>query len=241
MAAAHNAVDIAASTLAEAVAEAELVVVATPVGSIAAQVTAALEGSAPDCTVTDVGSTKGRLCGALAGSDRFVGGHPMSGSETSGPRGATADLFDDATWFLTPLPETAPVRYSAVEDFVSSLGAAPVRIDADEHDRLLALVSHLPHALANLLMQQVGAARIEDRDPLAHAGASFRDMTRVAGANGRVWTDIFLDNAPALIAVLTDHRRRVERFESALREADQERLFQWIDEIAKLRTENQCF
>ena len=115
------------------------------------------------------------------------------------------------SWRRTRRPTA---RYRALHAFVASLGAVPVAIDPDAHDRLLALVSHLPHALANLLLNQVGASPVEGHDPLAVAGASFREMTRVAGANPRIWVDIFLDNAPELRGALAEHRRRVEQLET---------------------------
>jgi prephenate dehydrogenase len=152
-----------------------------------------------------------------------------------GPEGARADLFDGATWFLTPHAATDTARYRHLHAFVTSLGAVPVAIDPDAHDRLLALVSHLPHALANLLLNQVGAAPMEGHDPLAAAGASFREMTRVAGANPRIWVDIFLDNAAELRAALVEHRRRVEQLEAALERGDAGFLARWIGEAATKR------
>src|SRR4030095_14868498 len=92
--------------------------------------------------------------------------------------------------------------------FVTSLGAVPIAVDPDAHDRLVALTSHLPHALANLLVTQAGATRVEGHEPLDAAGGSLRDMTRVAGANPRIWIDIFLDNAEELRSSLAGHRRR---------------------------------
>ena len=116
--------------------------------------------------------------------------------EARGPAHASGELFEGATWFLTPVAGTDAERYRLVHGFVTDLGAIPVAIDPEAHDRLVALTSHLPHALANLLVNQAGAARIEGHDPLPAAGGSLRDMTRVAGANPRIWVDIFLDNAP---------------------------------------------
>jgi prephenate dehydrogenase len=105
----------------------------------------------------------------------------------------------------------------------------------DAHDRIVALTSHLPHALANLLINQGGAARIDGHDPLDAAGGSLRDMTRVAGANPRVWVDIFLDNAVALKDALGEHRRRVEQLEQALDQRDAGFLARWIGEAAQNR------
>src|SRR5213078_5314856 len=214
----RGAVDRSASSLAEAVADAELAVVAAPVAQLAGQVRAVLEASSEGCTVTDVGSTKVAVSSAALGSVRFVGGHPVCGSEARGAEHASAELFEGATWFLTPLAETDPARYRLVHGFVSRLGATPVAVDPQAHDRLVARTSHLPHALANLLVNQAGGGRIEGHEPLAAAGGSLRDMTRVAGANPRIWVDIFLENAEALAGALAEHRRRVEQVERALAE-----------------------
>ena len=131
---------------------------------------------------------------AADGSPRFVGGHPICGSESRGAENASAGLFEGATWFLTPVAHTDPARHRLVHGFVSDLGATPVAIDADAHDRLVAMTSHVPHVLANIVANQTGASRVDGHEPLAHAGGSLRDMTRIAGANPRIWVDIFLDN-----------------------------------------------
>jgi prephenate dehydrogenase len=202
------------------------------VAQLATQVAATLEAAPDSCTVTDVGSTKASVCAAAAGSTRFIGGHPVCGSEARGAEHASANLFEGATWFLAPLPETEPERYRLVHGFASGLGAMPVAVDPYAHDRLVSLTSHLPHALANLLVNQAGANRVDGHEPLAAAGGSLRDMTRVAGANPRIWVDIFLDNAEELRGALTDHRRRVEQLESALSAGDAGFLARWIAEAA---------
>jgi prephenate dehydrogenase len=229
---ARGALDEASGSLEDAVAGADLVVVAAPVAQLATQVGAALAATTDESTVTDVGSTKAGVCAAACGSSRFVGGHPGCGSEARGPEHATAELFEGATWFLTPLAETDPARYRLVHGFVSALGATPVAVDPDAHDRLVALTSHLPHALANLLVNQAGASRVEGHEPLAAAGGSLRDMTRVAGANPRIWVDIFVENAAPLRESLAEHRRRVEQLEAALDAGDAGFLARWIGEAA---------
>ena len=213
--------------------DADLIVVAVPVTALQAVVSGVLDGNA-QVTVTDVGSTKSNVSGAL-GDPRFVGGHPVTGSEAHGPAHATVDLFDGATWFLTPSSATEPQRYRLVHGFVSSLGATPVAIDPQAHDRLVALTSHLPHALANLIVNQAGATRVEGHEPLAAAGGSLRDMTRVAGANPRIWIDIFLENSDAIRDSLAEHRRRVEQLETALEAGDGGFLARWIGEAADNR------
>ena len=224
----RGAVDQTAIAADELLADSELVVVAVPVIALGSVLR---EAVGAEVTVTDVGSTKSNLGEALT-SPNFVGGHPVTGSEAHGPEHATADLFDGATWFLTPTAHTDPERYRLVHGFVSGLGATPVAIDPQAHDQLVAVTSHLPHALANLLVNQAGASRIEGHEPLAAAGGSLRDMTRVAGANPRIWVDIFLENTEALRGALGEHRRRLEQLEAALEARDAGFIARWIGEAS---------
>ena len=184
VAAERGAVDPAGS-LAEALRDADVALVAVPVAALPTVVQHVLVNAPVVCAVTDVGSTKAAVCAAAGNDSRFVGGHPICGAETRGPERASAELFEGATWFLTPLPATEPERYRAAHSLVASLGARPVAIDPSAHDRLVAVTSHLPHALANVLLNQAGASRVDGHDPLAAAGGSLRDMTRIAGANPR--------------------------------------------------------
>jgi prephenate dehydrogenase len=227
-----GALDRAGASVEDAVAGAELAVVAVPVTQLPAEVRSVLAAAGDGCAVTDVGSTKTAVCAAAQGSTQFVGGHPVCGSEARGAEHATAELFEGATWFLTPLATTDPAHYRRVHGFVSALGARPVAVDPAAHDRLVALTSHLPHALANVLVNQAGETRIEGHEPLAGAGGSLRDMTRVAGANPRIWVDIFLENAEQLRGALGEHRRRIEQLEHALTAGDAGFLARWIGEAA---------
>ncbi|HKY24567.1 MAG TPA: prephenate dehydrogenase/arogenate dehydrogenase family protein [Gaiella sp.] len=231
VAAARGAVE-PSTDLATAVADADLAVAAVPVGDLPSTVRALLDGAGEACTVTDVGSTKRPVSAAAGGDRRFVGGHPICGAETRGPERATADLFDGATWFLTPTAATEPDRLRLVHGFVSALGARPVAIGPDAHDRLVAVTSHLPHVLANVLLNQAGSARVDGHDPLQAAGGSLRDMTRIGGANPRIWVDIFLDNREALRAALVEQRRQLEQVEEALAAGDAGFLARWIGEAS---------
>jgi prephenate dehydrogenase len=223
----------ASSTLAGAVSDAQIVVVAVPAGSAAAVVRDVLAASGPDTVVTDVTSTK-RAVAAIE-DPRFVPGHPVAGGATGGPRRASADLFDGATWFLAPTPATGSDALALVEQFVSTLRARPVLTDAAAHDRMLALTSHLPHALANLLMLRVAEAAVNDDAPLAHAGASLREMTRVAGANPTVWADIFLENADEIATALDGFRGSADDLEQALRGGDRATVETSITAAAEAR------
>jgi len=229
----RGCVEEAYGDLSAALEGADLVAVCAPVAQLSPSVAAALEG-APDATVTDIGSTKAAVVGAVpAGARaRFVGGHPVCGLEARGAAHASAELFVGATWFLTPVSDTDATRFRDVHGFVSGLGAIPVAIDPGAHDRLVALTSHLPHALANLLANQAGAGRIDGHDPLAAVGGSFRDMTRVAGANPRIWVDIFLDNRASLADALREHRRACDELVVALEAGDAGYLARWIAQAA---------
>jgi prephenate dehydrogenase len=219
-----------ASSLGDAVADAELVVVSVPVGAVVATVRDAL-AAAPEATVTDVGSTK-RVLGAVE-DPRFVAGHPLAGGATGGPGRASADLFDGAVWFLTPSPAADDARVEAVQRFVAALGARTVRLDPAEHDRLLAVTSHLPHALANLLMR---AASRAGEDALGYAGASLREMTRVAGANPSIWADIFVENGDLIAGALAELGGELADVERALRNGERDAIETWIAESATARS-----
>jgi prephenate dehydrogenase len=139
---------------------------------------------------------------------RFIGGHPLAGAETAGVEHARADLFDGATWYLTPTARTEGVLYERLHRLLADLGARPAAIDAETHDRLMASVSHLPHVLANVLVAQ--AARALESERLPPTGPSFRDATRVAGASTAIWGDIYLANADALVAAIDDTIARLQ-------------------------------
>jgi prephenate dehydrogenase len=229
----RGCVDEAGDDLAAAVADADVVALCAPVSELPV-VLAELAGLAPQATVTDIGSTKTGVVAAVPAGlrARFIGGHPICGMETRGAQNARAELFDGATWYLTPLADTEPARLRDLHRLVAALGATPVAIDAGVHDRLLAVTSHLPHALANLLVVQAGEARIDGHDPLTAIGGSFRDMTRVAGANPRIWVDIFLDNREALASVLREHQRALGEVLTALEAGDAGYLARWIGQAS---------
>ena len=156
-----------------------------------------------DCVVTDVGSTKRAVVEADRRPRASSAATRSPGAATAGVEHARADLFDGATWYLTPTARHAGTLYERLHRLLGGLGARPAAIDAATHDRLLATVSHLPHVLANVLVAQAAQALGEESVPAT--GPSFRDITRVAGSNTAIWRDIYLANADALIA--RDRRR----------------------------------
>jgi prephenate dehydrogenase len=223
-----GAIDEQARELSSAVAGADVVFVAAPVGALRKTVRLALDGAGPECVVTDVGSTKRAVADAGA-DERFIGGHPLAGAEAAGVEHAREDLFDGATWYLTPARgSTAGVLYERLHRLLTSFGAQPAAIDPDTHDRLLACVSHLPHVLANLLVAQAsGALSGEARWRLPAVGPSFREATRVAGANSAIWTDIYLSNSDALIATIDEFAGQLADARTMLMEGDADAVTSW--------------
>ncbi len=223
-----GAIDTAAADLHSAVRGADVVFVGVPVGALAETVAEALHAAGPDCVVSDVGSTK-RVLAEVGADERFIGGHPLAGAESAGVEHAREDLFEGATWYLTPASaSTAGVLYERLHRLLSRIGARPEAIDADAHDRLMACVSHLPHVLANVLASQAASTiAAEERPRLPGVGGSFRDATRVAGANSAIWTDIYLSNRDALIASIDAFSAGLANVRAMLADGDARAVNAW--------------
>ena len=232
-----GAVDRAAGSLEEAAAGADAVVLAAPVPALEGLARRALAAAPGDCLVTDLGSAKAALLGALSPADRerFIGGHPVCGAERTGVAFAQRDLFRGATWFLTPGVEARPELFERLHGLVGSVGARPVAIDAGVHDRLMALVSHLPHVLAGTLVNQAAGTAPEGREALRSAGPSFGDLTRVAGSNPPLWADILLANRDAVLAAIGEFEGLLGGVEAALRRGDRDWLLAFIGRAAGAR------
>jgi prephenate dehydrogenase len=241
---ARGAIDAREETIAEAVKDADVVFAAAPIGWLSTIVIEALDAAGPDCVVSDVGSTK-LVLAQLASDERFIGGHPLAGAETAGVAHARADLFAGATWYLTPTQGTSGVLYERLHRLLVSFGAQPTAVAAQLHDRLMACFSHFPHVLANLLVEQ-GSARAQELssgERLPAAGPSFRDATRVAGANTAIWRDIYIFNRLALIDEIDGMVERLEGFRELLLDddgdaqvaSDAERIAAWNDRARQQR------
>jgi prephenate dehydrogenase len=178
--------------------DAEITFIATPVSSIAEVARPLVNATG---IVTDVGSVKGPI---VAGVDhpRFVGGHPMAGSEQEGVDGADAELFEGAIWVLTPTESTDPEAYARLRSVVSSFGADVLAIPPERHDSLVAVVSHVPHLTAAALMTLAAAGAEEHSTLLRLAAGGFRDMTRIAAGHPGIWPDICTENRDAIVDVL---------------------------------------
>ena len=227
----RGAIDDACESATSAVAGADAVFVAVPVGRLAEIVDEALTASGDGCVVTDVGSTK-RAVVAAHDDPRFVGGHPLAGNENAGVEHARADLFDGATWYLTPTARTSGVLYERLHRLLHGIGARPLAIDAEAHDRILATVSHLPHVLANVLVSQAAGTLADGEVRLPATGPSFRDATRVAGASSAIWTDIYLSNRDALSTEIDRTIERLRAVRETLAQADGDAVAAWNDRAA---------
>ena len=232
-----GAINCARSSVGEAVAGAQAVFVAVPVGGLSDLVGEALAAASRDCVVTDVGSTKRQVVAAHS-DPRFVGGHPLAGAENAGVEHARADLFEAATWYLTPSAGTSGMLYERLHRLLHGIGARPTAIDADTHDRILAAVSHLPHVLANVLVSQAATTLQDDSHPPARlpaTGPSFRDATRVAGAPSAIWTDIYLSNRDALTAEIDGAIARLRAVRASLAQSDATAMTAWNEQAASDR------
>lgn len=201
-------IDEPAASPAQAVAQADLVVLAAPVGASGALLAALRTSLAPDALVTDLGSTKAQVVAwateTLLDPARFVGGHPMTGSERSGVEAASATLYGGITWCLTPTAQTAPHALERMRGLVVALGAHPLELSPDRHDHLVAGASHLPLLAATALVQAVtGGGDWPDLAQLAASG--FRDTTRVASGDPVMARDICLTNRAEIVGWLDSY------------------------------------
>ena len=233
-----GALERASDSLPGAVADADLVFCAAPVAALPGLVARALAESGPQAVVTDVGSTKRALLGELRDDpevSRFIGGHPLAGAETAGVENARAELLEGARWYLTPTAGSSGVHYDRLQRAVSELGARPQAIDAETHDRVMATVSHLPHVLANVLVQEAATALAEEAERLPEVGRSFRDTARVAGANPAIWGDIFASNRDAVAAGIDSLSERLRAAAELIRSADPAAVAEWHREALEDR------
>jgi prephenate dehydrogenase len=183
--------------------DAEVIFVAVPATSVAQVVRDLLANPErrPDAVVTDVSGVKSAIV-AQVDHPRFIGGHPMAGSEQIGLHGADADLFEGAVWVLAPTVATNLESFDRIKSVVMGLGADVLVLSAEDHDRLVAVVSHVPHLVAATLMNAASAGAEQDGALLRLAAGGFRDMTRVAAGHAGIWPDICAENAPAIVNAL---------------------------------------
>jgi len=221
-------IDTACTSVAEALADADLVLLAAPVAqteAILRQIEPHLE---PHTVVTDAGSTKSDVAAAarraLGGKiGQFVPGHPIAGRELNGPEAALVDLYVGKKAVLTPLPENAPASVALVAEAWRQCGALIRQLSPEQHDQVFAAVSHLPHVLAYALVDEL-AQRPQADTLFQYAASGFRDFTRIAGSSPEMWRDITLANQPALLRELDAYMAQLARLRELLAAADGGRI-----------------
>ena len=229
-----GAIDQARPSAAEAVAEADMVVLATPVGLFEALLREIAPVLKPGAVVTDVGSTKRSVVllaeQILPPTAKFVGSHPMAGSEKRGVEFASADLFEGALCLLTPTPTSDEAAVEAVRHLWKSLGMRLMDLSPDEHDRAVAEISHVPHAVAAALVS------LPLESSLAVAGKGFADATRIAAGDGGLWRDILLDNGDHVRASIDTLIGHLQTLSSLIERKEAEALKRWLDQAAERRS-----
>lgn len=232
--------DIVTDTAAEVVADADLVVLCVPIGAmgpVAAEIAPHLK---PDATVTDVGSVKRAVIDAvqphLPEGVHFVPGHPMAGTEHSGPRSGFAELFDNRFNLLVPVPGTDPQAVARLRTLWEAMGANVEEMDAEHHDLMCGVTSHAPHLIAYTM---VGVAddlgRISDGEVIKYSAAGFRDFTRIAASDPTMWRDVFLNNKDATLEILGRFTEELFALQRAIRTGDGDFLFDYFTRTRAIR------
>jgi cyclohexadieny/prephenate dehydrogenase len=231
--------DRVTDSAAEAVKGADLVVLAVPVGAmeaIAAEIAPHLK---PGATVTDVGSVKQAVVDAVAphvpAGVHFIPGHPLAGTEYSGPRSGFATLFQNR-WWLTPLPDTDPAASARLRGLLEAMGANVDEMDVEHHDLVLAVVSHVPHAIAYTM---VGVAdhmrRVSQSEVIKYSASGFRDFTRIAASDPVMWRDVFLTNREAVLDILGRFAEELFVLQRAIRMGDGDHLHAYFTRTRAIR------
>lgn len=232
--------DRVCDSAAEAVQGADLVVLAVPVGAMAAIAAEIAPHLKPGATVTDVGSVKGAVVEAVSPhippGVHFIPGHPLAGTEYSGPRSGFATLFQNRWWLLTPLPGSDPAEISRLRGFLQSLGANVDEMDVAHHDLVLAVVSHVPHAIAYTM---VGVAdhmrRVSQSEVIKYSASGFRDFTRIAASDPVMWRDVFLTNKDAVLDILGRFAEELFVLQRAIRMGDGDHLHAYFTRTRAIR------
>jgi cyclohexadieny/prephenate dehydrogenase len=232
--------DTVADTLVDAVKDADLIVLAIPVGAMEGVAAAIRPHLKPGATVTDVGSVKRAVIDAVAPhlpkDVHFIPGHPLAGTEHSGPRSGFAELFENRWCLLVPLEGTDPEAQERLRRFWEAMGANVDVMDADHHDLVLAVTSHAPHLIAYTM---VGVAddlrRVTDSEVIKYSAAGFRDFTRIAASDPTMWRDVFLNNKDATLEILGRFTEELFALQRAIRRGDGDHLFNYFTRTRAIR------
>lgn len=225
--------------LAEGLKGADLVIVATPVGSSGDILKKILPYIKSGAIITDVGSTKSEIVSLaekiIPDNIHFVGGHPMAGSEQAGITGADRYLFENAIYILTPSEKTNQDALTKVKGLVTAMGARVIELDPREHDLMVAAVSHLPHIVAAAMVNAVGNIQAEKAQTMLLAAGGFRDTTRIASSHPIMWRDVCLTNKDMILKALQEFQRVLNEFEAELTGCEGDKLEKQFQRARELR------
>lgn len=232
--------DRVCDTIADAVSGADLVVLCVPVGVMGAVAAEIAPHLAPGATVTDVGSVKGDVITQVGPhipqGVHFIPGHPLAGTEHSGPRSGFAELFDSRWTLLVPVEGSDPAAVARLRSLWEAMGANVEEMDADHHDLVLAVTSHAPHLIAYTM---VGVAddlrRVTDSEVIKYSAAGFRDFTRIAASDPTMWRDVFLTNKDATLEILGRFTEELFALQRAIRQGDGEHLHAYFTHTRAIR------
>jgi len=216
-----GAIDEYSLDLAEACGKADLIVCCTPVEKLIEDMPTVLKSARPDAIITDVGSVKSSIIEAAQGDPRFIGSHPMAGSENAGVEAANPDLFVGKPWAITPVASSSNRAIAASRSIGSAIGSVVYMMAPDQHDQIVAVISHLPHIMATALARLAYDDAVRNPDVVRMAAGSFTSATRVASSPAAIWRDIcltnkqpILDSINGYIEQLKDIRARIESDEA---------------------------
>ncbi len=232
--------DRVCTTAAEAVQGADLVVLAVPVGAMAEVAAQIGPHLAKGCTVTDVGSVKQAVIDMVAPhiptTASFIPGHPMAGTEYSGPRSGFSTLFVNRWWLLTPLADSDPKALARLRSLLEGMGAKVKDMDAAHHDQVLAVVSHTPHLIAYTMVGVADhLAQVSNSEVIEYSASGFRDFTRIASSDPTMWRDVFLTNKDAVLDILGRFSEELFVLQRAIRMGDGDLLFDYFTRSRAIR------
>lgn len=220
--------------------EADLVVICTPVRLIVPTLERMVASMKPGAVVTDVGSTKRKVVenaeAVLPEGIHFVGGHPMAGSEQAGVEAAFAELFRDATYVFTPTDNTDLSALGRLTSLADAIGSNVEIMSPDEHDKAVAIISHLPHVMSAALLEIAENSQHESGKVFRLAAGSFKDLTRVSDSPAEIWRDICLTNRGSLLEAVNQLENALAEFKQALTDGDQEKVMGFFEQASKIRS-----
>jgi prephenate dehydrogenase len=235
-----GAVDLATNDLQTGVMGADIVILATPVRTIVEMIAEIGPSLWPGTLVMDMGSTKAEICAAfdrLPAGVQPIGGHPMTGKETAGFDAAELGLYRSATWVLTPLPRSGDDALCLAVELAEAVGARPLVLSPERHDRLVAAISHLPYLAASALVHTTATVATDDSTVWELAAGGFRDTSRVAASDTRMFLDILMTNRPAILAQLDDYMENLNVLRELLAAGDEAGLSARLAESQKARAQ----